>query len=329
MEQILSRFHTDKIPTLWLTPTITILDNNGNNIVSATMYEIWGWCYWYDFQAYDKGKTYLITTDWWVDALDDRYQHTTNTLDAYENKYDWWRTGGGWLGVDYSKITRAVWNPNEDVLLEWWLWDKLSKLDQDKILETIIASKTDIDYTVIKDYIVSSEQDILKEIKNIPEYTKQIQALGELVTSKLEQIQQEIIAQSEATFESIKEQIENIDWVDYEKIQSFQKEVDFQPMMQYMEWVRDQIEKDNITIGDLIIENKKVFQDIAIELAKWIQANKWLIQDSNIRKEALEWLILIGEQIKELKQAEAKADELHKKYLLAIYNLVYGTNNTK
>lgn len=327
MEQILSRFHTDKAPTLWLTPTITITTNKGNNVVSDSMYEIWGWCYWYNFEAYNKWVVYLITTDWGSDDLDDRYQHTTNTLDAYENKYDRGRSWGGGLWVDYSKITRAVWNPNEELLLEWWLGDKLSKLDQDKIIEAVIASKENIDYAKIKDYILASEQSVIEEIEKIPNYSDKIQALGELVTSKLEQIQQEIILQWQATFDGIEEQIKNIEKVDYEKIQSFYKEVDLQPILKYLEWVTDQLSKDNVILGDLIEGTKKEFQDIAIQLSDKIQANKELIQDSNIKTEALEWLVSIGNQIKELKQAETAINEINKKYLLAIYNLVYGIKN--
>jgi len=347
MEQIVSRFHTNKVPTEWLSPIITILNDDWDLIIDwVAMYEIWGGCYWYDFVTYDKAIIYLITTDWGSDDLDDRYQHIVNTLDAYENKKDRWKGGWGWgsgTSVDYGRIVKEVRNPSKKDLPKWSLGDSLSKLDTDRVIKEIINNKTDIDYEAILSFIQKGNTKVINQIKKIPDQTEQIQALAEFVDWKLNELQEQILQEAQTTEMWIKNILGNIPKeVDYEAIKSFHKEVDFSPLIKFMEWIKELVLKWNEKVDMLDIENidygiiewyiksnKDEFQNIVLTISQKLSNNEKILLEWLNNDETINHFLHLAEEIKELKAIEEKTNELNKKYLFGIYNILNGIKNWK
>lgn len=302
METIYSQFHTNKIPTTWLSPTINIRLSDWTLLVSAwNMVEVWGGWYVYDYEDYDKKKTYLIDVDWWSDTLDDRAQNVSNILDSYPNKKD--RKGGwGWWivnEIDTKKLAKDVWLVKKESLewKDWTIWQHLAELDTDSVIDKIDEIE------------IPDNSDMLDDIrdwtKKLWEWQKEIQwsiekqweTLGasvgktqntldevkELTNTQWQQISDKI--------DWISKEINDIEKIDYWRIEKSIKDnkVDIQPIVSQIEWLKrdivDEIKNRNLSSmkefiinnKDILIENDKNIQKIKNEFDKSLVSIKdWL-----------------------------------------------------
>lgn len=107
MEQIAVNFTNEGSPALWLTPTVKIRDKSGEQIIENwPLAEIAGGWYIYNFYQYNPDHTYLYLFDWWEWLSNfERYKYGGNDLDAYANKYSWWRTAAPFM----NNVTGSFW----------------------------------------------------------------------------------------------------------------------------------------------------------------------------------------------------------------------------
>jgi len=346
MEQILSWFHTNQIPTEWLTPKITISELDWDVIIDeATMDDVWWWCYAYDFLEYDKTLKYLITADWDNANLDDIYQHTTNFLDSYDNKTDWGKWGGGWWyaweNIDYKRIVKDVWGQKDIDMKPWTVWSHIFDLNTDEVVNAI--NKKDIDLWPIVDYIKKWNNKIINEIKKIPDQTEQINALADFIDAEINKLNNNISDNNDVSNAELKNIVSLIPKeIDYKKVQSFHKEIDFSPLLKFMWDIKQLVKKgnndiellniENIDYGiikDFIDDNKKEFQDIVSNISWKLEINKDLLVEQSTNTDTIENLVHIWEKIEELKQVESQVNDLNRKYLFSIYNIVNGISNQK
>lgn len=138
MEQIAVSFTTQWQPATWLTPTVSIWRRDWKQIVANdTCKEIaWGW-YIYNFRQYNNDNVYLYQFDGGDSLSDyDRYKFGGNELDAYTNKYSWWKTAAPYfttLNKRFDSVDKAFKKQKEydDTTMRKEIGGEISSLKSD------------------------------------------------------------------------------------------------------------------------------------------------------------------------------------------------------
>lgn len=179
---ILSFFSTNKSPTTWLSPTITIKDVAGTEyVLNWNMSEVGEWFYNYEFEA-DEAVSYIIISDWWDDNLDSRTTYwwwqiieeaSAKNIKDIENYVIWANRG---VEAIINKINKETKEANE------WLFENvIAKLEQwtnkETIKETtVIENKIDVKQ-IVEDLVWALEEQKKEEEKRNKKLIKELKWL--------------------------------------------------------------------------------------------------------------------------------------------------------
>ena len=309
-EQILSQFKNAGIPAINLIPSITIRLSDWTIVVNwENMTEINGWRYKYDFIDYNKKLTYLIDTDWTATLWDtDRYQNTTNILDAYPNKRDWKWWWGSTINnnVDTKQLAKDVWKTKESEMQSWTVGEHIFKLDTNKVLDAIDNIEIPDNTKEIKD--ISEKSDNLAEWQKEIQWSveKQWETIGQSVwnvTKTIDEIKGQSNTQSKeiwSKLEVIWNDIQNIEKVDYDRIDKSidEAKLSINPLLfelqEFKRTVVDEIKKNNYLSMKTFIEN-------SADSRRLIENSKEMLE---IKSEFEKSLLTIKSNINELSEKE-------------------------
>lgn len=334
-EIILSEFKSSGVPAVGLTPTITIRKLDWTIVVSAdNMIEIANGRYKYDFEDYNKRETYLIDTEWWVSLSDsERYQNTTNILDAYPNKNDWKWSWGGWVSqsIDTKQLAIDVWKvkTKEAERWVWTIWRHVAWLDTKSVIQAI--EDIDIpDPSKELDWISQKSAEILKSQIEIQwKIEKQWKNVIQTVTNTQENIK-ELSSYINLSSDKILDKVESISWqikdieqIDYEKIEKsiIYNQLNLEPII---------LEMGKLKFS--IIEEIKVNNYIALkEFVKELDNSQIVMEISNetkqIKNSFEKSIIEIKNNIDILSQKEIDFSPIFKEFIEISQKMEEWTKN--
>jgi len=331
-ETILSQFKDSWVPKTWLTPTITITETGWTVVVTAaSMVELTNWWYSYDFTSYEKTKTYLIDTDWWVALSDaDRYQNTTNILDSYDNKRDWKWSGWGWPAINTRQLAKDVRaEKTKDNNKKGTMWEKLIWINNNDVIDminniSIPDNKKDLQDIKINQAELKSNQEIIWEIQS-----KTNETLGntvEEITSQTNIVLDWMNTNKEEIKSNIKQEIQNnkveisFDYARIEKSIEESVRSDFKVLWE-IELLKQELKKD-------IKWNKQA--DIKEYILKSLE-NQQLVEtqkeNNELRKEFETSMITIEKWLGKLQEKEVDFAPVYKQIQDIKSNIDKWTDN--
>lgn len=362
-EQILSQFKDSWIPATWLSALITIREEDWTVIINAeAMTEITNWWYEYNFTSYEKSKTYLIDTDWTATLSDsDRYQSTTNILDAYPNKKDW---KGSWWGVsqmvDTKKLAKDVWleKTKDYEKKKGTMWQRLTEINNNDVLESIDNIEIPDNKTQIQE--ISNKSDTI--INNQKEIVWEIESCASIVVDTIWEINKtvdkidwsvniakwEIINEVELRTIETRNDVLNIEKIDYNRIKKDINEIktNLNPVMFEINELKrtmvDEIKKNNYTSmreyisksidvwfvaeqSKELVSIKKDFNNALLE----IKDNINVLSEKEIdMSEIINWVSELWVKIESWKETDVKtAEELTRQYKQSMKYIIYISKN--
>ena len=361
-EQILSQFKDSWVPKTWLTPSITIRLSDWTIVVNwENMTEINGWRYKYDFIDYNKKLTYLIDTDWTATLWDtDRYQNTTNILDAYPNKRDWKWWWGSTINnnVDTKQLAKDVWKTKESEMRSWTVGEHIFKLNTNKVLDAIDNIKIPDNTKEIKD--ISEKSDNLAEWQKEIQWSveKQWETIGQSVwnvAKTIDEIKGQSNTQSKEIWSKIDEiwkDVKNLPTVDYDRIEKKieAEKISLLPLafeINQLKWsLIDEIKINNYSAmkqfvqnsidGSFVYENSKQILELKSDFEKSILEIKWNLNElsekeidfSPILKEFMEISQKFEQSTKNLSDSdEDTRKQLEDEYKKSMKYIIYIAKN--